>query len=109
MGREVRLGDEVWVLVPLMALSIPLAAVVGRVVVKPIVDAISKLPAMRVAEPMANATRDEYVQALEDRVTSLERTLAQVRDEQEFQRRLLTERAPGARPAETRPMGESTR
>jgi hypothetical protein len=39
----------------------------------------------------------------------LERTLAQVRDEQEFQRRLLTERAPGVRPAETRQTGEATR
>jgi hypothetical protein len=100
-------GDEIWVLVPLMALSIPLAAVVGRVVVKPIVDAISKLPAMRVAES-ANVGRDQYVQALEDRVTSLERSLTQVRDEQEFQRRLLTERTPaGVRLPASQQTGEA--
>ena len=99
------MGDEIWVLVPLMALSIPLAAVVGRVVVKPIVDAITKLPAMRPAEP-ANARQDEYVQALEDRVALLERSLTQVRDEQEFQRRLLTERAP-APSSEARRTGEA--
>jgi hypothetical protein len=99
------LGDEIWVLVPLMALSIPLAAVVGRVVVKPIVDAISKLPAMRPVEP-ANARQGEYVQALEERVALLERSLTQVRDEQEFQRRLLTERAAAA-PPDARRTGEA--
>jgi hypothetical protein len=91
--------EQIWVLVPMMALAIPLAAVIGHVVVKPIVNAISKLPAAPAARG-AVAPTDRQLQQVEERLAALERTLGRIEEEQDFQRKLLGSRADEARARE---------
>ena len=91
--------EQVWVLVPMMALAIPLAAVIGHVVVKPIVDAISKLSAAQSAR-VAPGPPPQQLQQVEERLAALERTLGRIEEEQEFQRKLLSGRAEEARTRE---------
>lgn len=92
--------EEIWVLVPMMALAIPLAAVIGHVVVKPIVNAISKLPAAPAARGAVAAPTDGQLQQVEERLAALERTLGRIEEEQDFQRELLGGRADEARAKE---------
>jgi len=80
--------EELWILVPMTALAIPLTAVVGHVVVKPIVEAITKLSSAQSART-AQAPAPEQLLQLEERLSSLERTLSRIEEEQEFQRKLL--------------------
>lgn len=73
-------------LIPIIALSIPLVAVTGKVIVRPIVDAISRhADAQRAAQVGVPA---EEIQHLEARLTRLERTLRHVVEEQEFMHQL---------------------
>ena len=69
--------DAIWILIPLTALSIPLFAVIGRVVVKPIADAIAKLgEAERAA--IANAQSERRFAELDARLARMEQRLEQV-------------------------------
>lgn len=92
--------EEIWVLVPMMALAIPLTAVVGRVVVKPIVDAISKLAAAQ-SERNAALPSGERLLQMEERLYAMERMLGRIEEEQDFQRKLLGSRGAevGSRPS----------
>lgn len=85
--------DVVWVLVPLMALAIPLTAVAGRVVVKPIVDAIAKLNATQVRAQTDDAPLEQRLVQTEERLAGMERLLERILEEQDFQRKLLAGRA----------------
>jgi hypothetical protein len=85
--------DNVWVLIPLMALSIPLAAVVGRVVIKPVVDAITQLSGAQASGRMT-APIEQRLAATEERLAGIERLLEKVVEEQDFQRKLMSSRPP---------------
>jgi hypothetical protein len=88
--------DVVWVLVPLMALAIPLTAVAGRVVVKPIVEAIAKLNATQVRAQEEDFPLEHRLVQTEERLAGMERLLERILEEQDFQRKLLAGRAGGA-------------
>lgn len=90
--------DVIWVLVPLAALAIPLTAVIGHVVVKPIVEAISKLSSAQAARAAPPA--EAQLLQVEERLAALERTLGRIEEEQEFQRKLLGSKAEQARTRE---------
>lgn len=85
--------EEIWVLVPLTALAIPLAGVVGHVVVKPIVEAISRLSEAQASARAVQPPPEGQLLRLEERLGALEHTLGRIEEEQEFQRRLLGSRA----------------
>ena len=69
--------DTIWILVPLTALAIPLFAVIGRVMVKPIADAITKLgEAERAAA--ANARADRRFAELDARLARMEQRIEQL-------------------------------
>ena len=88
--------ENVWVLIPLMALSIPLAAVVGRVVIKPVVDAITQLSGAQAAS-RSTAPIEQRLAATEERLASIERILTKVVEEQDFQRQLMAGRQSATR------------
>ena len=93
--------DVVWVLVPLMALAIPLTAVAGRVVVKPIVEAIAKLNATQVRAQTGDVPLEQRLVQTEERIAGMERLLERIVEEQDFQRKLLSGRIGGdAEPAD---------
>jgi hypothetical protein len=69
--------DSIWILVPLTALAIPLFAVIGRVMVKPIADAIAKLgEAERAA--VANAESERRFAELDARLARMEQRVDQI-------------------------------
>lgn len=77
--------DQLGILIPIIALSIPLVAVIGGAIVKPIVKAISE----------SNRTDDARVKQLaaqlevaEERLERMERTLRRVEEAQDFHRQL---------------------
>jgi hypothetical protein len=90
--------ENVWVLIPLMALSIPLAAVVGRVVIKPVVDAITQLSGAQAAAGRTTPQFEQRLAATEERLAGIERLLEKVVDEQDFQRKLMAGRQPPSSP-----------
>ena len=113
-------SDAVWVLVPMTALSIPLMAVIGRVIVKPIVQAIGRLgDAEKGAAAIAAA--DQRFREVSARLAGIERQLAEVLADPAT-RKQLEERqqpmlgpggyeaklsVPGALPSETRVVDRS--
>ena len=69
--------DAIWILVPLTALAIPLFAVIGRVMVKPIADAITKLgEAERAA--VVNAESERRFAELDARLARMEHRIDQL-------------------------------
>jgi hypothetical protein len=89
--------EELRYLIPIIALSIPLTAVVGAAIVKPIVKAITgtqKGPDPRVAQLSARLA------ATEERLEHVERALHRVEEAQDFHRQLA--KPPGA----TAPTGQ---
>ncbi|HKK08172.1 MAG TPA: hypothetical protein VKA44_04745 [Gemmatimonadota bacterium] len=85
---------EIADLIPVIALSIPLVALVGKYIVAPLADALTHRAETRaeVADPGARRELEE----LRDRVDGLERTLGRVAEEQAFQRALQSgEKLPG--------------
>ena len=70
-------------MIPIIALSIPMVAVAGRFVVKPLVEAITRAGSERTnREQQALAGR---LALLEERLGGMERTLRQVQEAQSFQ------------------------
>jgi hypothetical protein len=78
-------------LIPIIAVSIPLVVVAGRFIVQPIVTAISRNADGRntgqIVAPLA-----QRLEAAEDRIQELERSLERVVEEQAFERQLRTGR-----------------
>lgn len=88
--------------IPAMALMIPLIALTSHTIVKPVVKALTRL-ADHQPERGDRAT-DQRALELEQRIASLERTLARIVEEQDFQRELLRGAASGtARLSENTP------
>ena len=85
--------DEILrLLIPIMAVSIPLVVVAGRFVVQPILQTLN-----RQAE-LQSAARDvaplaKRLEATEERLAQIEKSLDRVLEEQEFQGRLLSSRS----------------
>ncbi len=79
----------VGVFIPIIALGIPLVAVIGRFIVQPVIAAVLKHAEMQktavAMEPMAQRLAET-----EDRLERIERTMQRVIEEQEFQRQLTS-------------------
>lgn len=88
--------DEVLrMMIPILALSIPLVAVAGRVIIQPIVGAITRLAeAQQQARAAGSAGGDERLARVEERMAELEQQLHRMLEEQTFQRELLSGRPP---------------
>lgn len=87
------MDDFIRLLIPLMALSIPMIAVTGRFIVKPLVDAITRAGHER-AGLESQQLLVGRIAALEDRLAGMERTLRQVQDAQSFQAQLTARKEP---------------
>lgn len=81
-------------IIPMMALAIPLVVVTSRFIVQPVVKALTRLSDQ--SQGRADRTTDQRALELEQRMSSLERTLERILEEQEFQRELLHGAASGA-------------
>jgi hypothetical protein len=74
-------------LIPLAAVSIPLVVVIGKFLVQPIVQALSKMTEAQ--ESLGRGVADaQRIARLEDRLESIERSLRPLMEEREFQRQL---------------------
>lgn len=76
------------ILIPIIALSIPLVAVLGRVIVQPIVKAITQVAELQASAGRSAALADPRVTELESRLDGIERTLSRIADDFEFRRAL---------------------
>ncbi|HET7274242.1 MAG TPA: hypothetical protein VFI91_03645 [Longimicrobiaceae bacterium] len=72
-------------LIPVIALLIGLAGATGSLIVKPLVQALEKLTE---AQSQVGSRSEVDALELEQRVASLENSLARIRDEQNFHREL---------------------
>lgn len=93
--------DSLPLLIPIIALMIPLVAVTSYAVVQPIVKAIARLAESQQGK-VAGPGPDQRILDLEQRVASLERTLTRVVEEQEFHRELRS----GGNPSTARLAGD---
>ena len=87
--------DVLPLLIPIIGVSIPLVVVAGRFIVQPILHALNRRTelelAARNAEPLTRR-----LEATEERLAQLEKSLHRVLEEQEFQGRLLSGRSPAS-------------
>jgi hypothetical protein len=85
--------DWVWVLVPVTALSIPLVAVVGRVIVRPIALAIAKIgEADRTA--ISAARSEQRFAELDGRLARIEQLLGVLAEHERRRQLQPTQEAP---------------
>lgn len=75
-------------IIPMLALSIPLAVVVGRHIVRPLAEALMRTPT--VPTDLTDREAHRQLEELRDRLDGLEKTLARVEEEQAFQHALQT-------------------
>jgi len=73
-------------LIPILALLIPIIAVTSHYLVKPLTDALAAR--IKQADGAAGALGDDRVPQLERKLAALQSTLDRVLEEQEFQRQL---------------------
>ncbi|MDP2481354.1 MAG: hypothetical protein Q8W51_05265 [Candidatus Palauibacterales bacterium] len=94
-------------LIPIIALSIPLVALIGKRIVEPLAEALmhSAGPGKEPADPDARRELEE----LRDRLDGLEKALSRVEEEQAFQRALQTGETFGAADDAPRIAGGSRR
>ncbi len=94
-----RLMGELGILIPLIGVSIPLVVVAGKFIVQPIVQAITKVSTTQQAGVDPGPLMQRLA-ATEERLDRLERTMRQIGEEQDFQRKLLSGR-PGGKTEKT--------
>ena len=76
-------------LIPIIALSIPLVAVLGRVIVQPIVKAVTHLAQIQATGVGQDAAQIERRTAmLEERLEGIEKVLGRLADDYEFRKEL---------------------
>ena len=75
-------------LIPIIALSIPLVAVLGRVIVQPIVKAVTQLAQIQAGGGHDGALAEQRAAQLEARLEGIERVLARLADDYEFRKAL---------------------
>jgi hypothetical protein len=94
------------ILIPIIALSIPLVAVLGRVIVQPITKAVMHLAEIQAGDRSAPALSETRAAELEARLDRIEQVLGRLADDYEF-RQALQAPAPHsletARPSEAVP------
>ncbi len=90
---------ELGILIPLIGVSIPLVVVAGKFIVQPIVQAITKVSTTQQAG-VDTGPLMQRLAATEERLDRLERTMRQIGEEQDFQRKLLSGR-PGGKTEKT--------
>ena len=83
------------ILIPITALSIPLFAVLGRVIVQPIVKAVTQLAQIQAGGGHDAALAEQKAAKLEARLDGIERVLARLADDYEFRKAL---ESPAPRP-----------
>ncbi|NJD09352.1 MAG: hypothetical protein FIB01_02535, partial [Gemmatimonadetes bacterium] len=71
-------------LIPLAGIAVAAIAVIGRVIVQPIVQALVKLNEPRRVEPAATAGLEQRLSALEEQQLRLERSLERVLQDRDF-------------------------
>jgi hypothetical protein len=87
------------ILIPILALCIPLAAVVGRMVIQPLVEAIARLAEVqRGAGAGGAALPQERLAQLEARLEGIEKSLGRLEEESEFRRLLERKEAESLSP-----------
>jgi hypothetical protein len=86
------------ILIPIIALSIPLVAVLGRVIVQPITKAVMHLAEIQAGDRSAPALSDHRAAELEARLDRIEQVLGRLADDYEFRQAL---EAPAPRSIET--------
>jgi hypothetical protein len=75
------------VLIPIIAVSIPLVAVIGRVIVQPIVNALARSnDNQRLA---SSADSDQRLARMEAQLAMMEQSVARIAEAQDFQAKLL--------------------
>jgi hypothetical protein len=81
--------DVLPLLIPIIGVSIPLVVVAGKFIVQPILQVLNKRTELQAAardvEPLARR-----LEATEERLAMLEKSLDRVLEEQEFQGKLLS-------------------
>lgn len=92
--------DDLGVLIPILAISIPLVAVAGRVIVQPIVQAMLRMTETQERMAASQGT-EQRLARMEAQLELMERNVARVVEVQEFQARLLE--APQAAPGDPAP------
>jgi len=75
-------------IIPMLALSIPLAVVVGRHIVRPLAEALMRTPAT--PKDLTDREAHRQLEELRERLDGMEKTLARVEEEQAFQHALQT-------------------
>ncbi len=86
------------ILIPIIALSIPLVAVLGRVIVQPITKAVMHLAEIQAGGRSAPALNEARAAELEARLERIEQVLGRLADDYEFRQAL---QSPAPRPLET--------
>jgi hypothetical protein len=86
--------DILPLLIPIIAVSIPLVVVAGRFVVQPITTAVLKLAESQSAAKNA-APLEQRLAYTEDRLARLEKALGTILEDQKFTRELLASRSQG--------------
>jgi hypothetical protein len=86
------------ILIPIIALSIPLVAVLGRVIVQPITKAVMHLAEIQAGDRSAPALSEPRAAELEARLDRIEQVLGRLADDYEFRQAL---EAPAPRSIET--------
>jgi hypothetical protein len=76
------------ILIPIIALSIPLVAVLGRVIVQPITKAVMHLAEIQAGDRSAPALSDHRAAELEARLDRIEQVLGRLADDYEFRQAL---------------------
>ena len=84
--------DVLVMLIPVIGVSIPLVVVAGRFVVQPIVNAVVKHSEARNA-PVDPALVGQRMDAIEERLAQIERSMDRLVEEQAFHRQLASGRS----------------
>jgi hypothetical protein len=79
---------NIGILIPILALSIPLVAVVGRVIIEPIVKALTQLAQTERAGVAISAHDERRASQLEARLDGLEEVVQRLVDDYEFRKAL---------------------
>jgi hypothetical protein len=101
-------SETIWILVPLTALAIPLFAVIGRVLVKPIADAIAKLGEAEQAAA-ASARSDRRFAELDARLARIEQRIDQLVGRTQSEPSLRRQLDPGPQTIQPPPLESDTR
>jgi hypothetical protein len=89
------------VLIPIIALSIPLVAVLGRVIVQPITKAVMHLAEIQAGDRSGPALPDHRAAELEARLDRIEQMLGRLADDYEFRQALQAPAPPSLETAKS--------